>query len=357
MWIADMDFESPQPVIDAIVERARHGVYGYVTRPESYYAPLIDWLSRRQRWAVKPEWITHCPGVVVGLSLAVQTFTRPGDKVIIQPPVYPPFFTVPKNIGRQLVFNPLKIERGHYRMDLENLERQIDPRTKLLILCSPHNPVGRVWSRDELSALGEMCVRKNVLILSDEIHSDLILPGHSHTPLATLSEEIAQNTLTFVAPSKTFNLAGLFTSAVIIPNARRRAEFNTALENNVLNSLTVFGTVAFQAAYLHGEEWLTQLLDYLQGTVDFALEFFAERIPRIKVLRPEGTYLLWLDCRDLGLDQTALKALMLKQAKVALNDGLLFGANGAGFMRMNIGCPCAMAEEGLARIERAVNNL
>jgi cystathionine beta-lyase len=355
MWVADMDFESPKPVIDAILKRAQHGVFGYPTPPTSYHESIIDWMRQRHGWDVKREWLAHSPGVVTALNLAVNAFSQPGDKIIVQPPVYYPFFAVTRNNGRQLGFNPLREENGFYRMDLADLERHIDSRVKALILCSPHNPIGRVWSKEELAALGEICLRKNVLIFSDEIHSDLILGGNNHTPLAMIAPELADITLTFIAPSKTFNLPGLFSSTVIIPNPRLHAQFNHMLENIWLVHTNIFGMVALEAAYRHGGEWLAQLIEYLQGNVDFAIQFFKERVPQIKVGCPEATYLLWLDCRALALDEKQLRDLFLKKAKVALNEGQTFGPGGEGFMRMNIGCPRSVLQEALERIERAVN--
>lgn len=357
MWVADMDFQSPAPVIQAIVQRAEHGFYGYPWRSPAYYDSIIAWMKKRHGWDIRREWIVNAPGVVSALDLAVHALTQPGDKIAIQPPVYFPFFSIVKNNGRQIVENRLKFEDGHYRMDLPDLEKQIDGRTKALILCSPHNPVGRVWTRDELAALGELCTRKDLLILSDEIHCDLILNGHQHTPLATVAEELAQRTLTFIAPSKTFNLPGLGASVVIIPNDTLRTAFNNAVENFGLQVGNVFGIVALQAAYRDGEEWLEQMLDYVEGNIAFATRFIEERIPGIKFACPEGTYLLWLDCRGLGLGETALRDLIVKQARVALNNGPEFGPGGEGFQRMNLACPRAILEEGLTRIERAVKSL
>lgn len=357
MWVADMDFESPPQVIEALVQRAQQGVFGYPERPAAYYEAMIDWMRARHGWDIKREWLAHSPGVVTALNLAVNAFTQPGDKIIVQPPVYFPFFPIIRNNGRQVVFNPLCNENGYYRMDLADLEKHIDSRTKAVLLCSPHNPVGRVWTKEELDALAEICVRKNVLIFSDEIHSDLVLDGHKHTPVATLAPEIADITVTLIAPSKTFNIPGLFTSALIISNPKLHTQFNHMLENMSLNHSNIFGMVGLEAAYRHGAEWLDQLLEYLQGNVDYTLEFFKEHIPQIKVTCPEGTYLLWLDCRDLGLDHDALRDLFLKNAKVGLNEGHTFGPGGEGFMRMNIGCPRSVVQKGLERIERAVNSL
>ena len=356
-WVADMDFEAPAPVLEAIRARAAHGIFGYPVRPAGYYDALVNWMRKRHGWQIESGWLTYSPGVVPGLALAVHAYTQPGDKIIIQPPVYPPFFAIVRNNGRQLVLNPLQVVNGTYRMDFENLEKQMDARTKMIVLCSPHNPVGRVWTRAELFQLGELCLRKNVLILSDEIHSDLILRGCKHVPLAMLSDELAQNTITSLAPSKTFNIPGLYNAAAIIPNARLRAQFNTARENLGLENANVFGMVALQAAYGAGEEWLEQLLDYLQGNLEFLMRYFEKRIPQIKPTRPEGTYLVWLDCRGLGLDDAGLKEWMFKRARVAMNEGHTFGAEGHGFVRLTFGCPRSTLAEALQCIEQAARGL
>jgi len=352
-WIADMDFESPAPVIEALRARAAHGIYGYPIRPSGFYHALVQWMKKRHGWEIQPEWITYSPGVVAGLALVVHTFTQPGDKVIIQPPVYPPFFAIVTQNGRQLVLNPLQVIDGTYRMDLDDLERQIDARTKLLILCSPHNPVGRVWTRDELIRLGQVCLDKNILIASDEIHCDLLMRGARHIPLASLSDALAQTTITFVAPSKTFNLPGLYTAAAIIPNARLRAQFDHTRASLGLDGANIFGIVGFQTAYESGEEWLDQLLLYLQGNLEFLQNHFEKFIPRLRLTLPEGTYLAWLDCRELGLDTAGLREWMYTRARVAMNEGHTFGEQGRGFVRLNFACPRATLQEIVHRIEQA----
>ena len=328
MWIADMDFGSPEPVVRAIRERAEHGIYGYPLRPQSYYDAIINWMRKRHGWEIVRAWLADSPGVIPALNAAVLAHTQPGDKVVIQPPVYHPFFRTIKNNGRQLVENPLRVEDSRYVMDLANLEKQVDSRTKLLILCSPHNPVGRVWTRDELARLGELCLAKNLIIVSDEIHSDLIYPWAKHTPLASISDELAQITVTCIAPSKTFNLAGLRTSTTIIPNPLLMGLFNNMSENLGLMGGNLFGIVGLEAAYRYGEEWLDQLLVYLQGNLEYLRNFTAAHIPQIQVVTPEGTYLVWLDCRALGLERAALRELMLRKARVALEDGGIFGPGG-----------------------------
>ena len=357
LWVADMDFRAPAPVIEALKKRVEHGVYGYTMRTASYYQSIVGWLKKRYGWETKYEWITYAPGVMPSINLAIQAFTYPGDKIVVQPPVYPPFFKTVENNGRSLLMNPLKYQDGSYKMDFDNLRKKLSPRVKMLILCNPHNPVGRVWTRNELTELSELCLENNIMIVSDEIHSDLILKGHKHTPMATISKDVADITLTCMSPSKTFNLAGLCISSVIVSNLKMFRQFNIATENAALETTNVFGIVASEAAYRYGEDWLEQLLAYVQGNVDFLLDYFKIRIASIKPVTPEGTYLVWLDCRDLGMNPTNLRQFMIKKAKVGLNDGSTFGLGGEGFQRINLACPRANLEEALKRIENAVKNL
>ncbi|MED4584265.1 MalY/PatB family protein [Brevibacillus choshinensis] len=356
MWVADMDFPAPAPVIEALKERVEHGIFGYTARPESYYEAVIGWMKRRHQWSVQKEWIIHCPGVVPALSYIVQCFTQPGDKVVIQPPVYHPFTNVVASNGRQVVHNPLKLENGRYTMDFDDLRKKLDPDVKLLILCNPHNPGGTVWTKEELTELGNICIEHNVMIVSDEIHGDLVLKGHTHTPFAAISEEFAQNTIVCTAPSKTFNLAGLQASNIIIPNDKWREVFSATMNILSLKLTNTFGVVATESAYRFGDEWLDQLLDYLQQNLDFLTEYVEKNIKNIKVMKPEATYLVWLDCSELGMDTDSLQQFILKQAKVAVNQGYTFGSGGEGFIRMNIACPRSVLEEGLSRIEKAVNS-
>ncbi|KQL46042.1 cystathionine beta-lyase [Brevibacillus choshinensis] len=356
MWVADMDFMAPAPVIEAMKERVEHGIFGYTLRPESYYEAVIGWMKRRHQWSVQKEWICHCPGVVPALNYIVQAFTQPGDKVVIQPPVYYPFTNVVEGNGRQVVHNPLRYENGSYMMDFDDLQRKMDPDVKLLILCNPHNPGGRVWTREELTELGNICIRNNVHIVSDEIHGDLVLKGHTHTPFAAISKEFAENSIVCTAPSKTFNLAGLQASNIIIPNETYREIFQATMNTLAIRLTNTFGVVATESAYRYGDEWLDQLLEYLQQNLDFLTEYVEKRINGIKVIKPEATYLVWLDCRELGMDTETLQEFILKQAKVAVNQGFTFGLGGEGFIRMNIACPRSVLEEGLSRIEKAVNS-
>lgn len=357
MWVADMDFKSPQPVIDAIRERAEHGIYGYTTRPDSYYKATINWMKRRHNWDVEKDWICYSPGVVPALSIIVNTFTQPGDKIIVQPPVYYPFMNVIKNNGREIVHNPLKLQQNQYIMDFDDLKSKLDPSVKMIILSSPHNPVGRVWTKAELQTLGEICAEHNVLVVSDEIHFDLVYKGNMHTPFAAISEFFAQNSITCTAPSKTFNLAGMQTSNIIIPNEDLRNQFNKSMENLALGLTNTFGVTALISAYDQGEEWLDQLLDYLKGNLEFLTKYIEENLPKIKVIKPEATYLVWLDCRELGISGKELEHLTQKQAKVAFDEGYIFGEEGEGFTRINIACPRKLLEEGLSRLSKAIGNL
>lgn len=357
MWVADMDFRSPQPVIDAIKKRAEHGIYGYPARMPSYYDSITNWMEKRHGWKIEREWISTSPGVVPAINLCIRAFSHPGDKVVVQSPVYYPFFSAVENNGRRLVKNPLKFEDGRYAMDFEDLEKNIDPRTRMLILCNPHNPVGRVWTREELSRLGDICLRHDLVIVSDEIHCDLVYEGHKHVPMASVSDELAMQTITCTAPSKTFNIAGLSTSTVIAKNEKLLSRYETALLDAGLLSGNVFGMVALEAAYTHGEEWLDQLLVYLKGNVDYAERYVRERIPRVKFVRPEGTYLALLDFRDLAMDQDDLNDFMVKEARIGFDDGAMFGSECDGFERMNLACPRSILETAMKNLERAVNSL
>ncbi|MFE3975136.1 MULTISPECIES: MalY/PatB family protein [unclassified Peribacillus] len=357
MWVADMDFQSPQPIIEALKQRVEHGVYGYTLRPDSYMESIVSWLKRRHRWSIEKEWITHSPGVIPALSLAIQSFTQTGDKIIIQPPVYHHFARVIQANGREIVNNPLKLENGHYSIDFADLEAKIDSTVKMLILCSPHNPIGRVWSKEELTRLGQICMKHNILVVADEIHCDFVYKTHTHIPFASISEEFANHSLTCIAPSKTFNLMGVQTSSIIIPNQQLRDRYDRELNTLSIGSPNIFGVVALEAAYRHGEEWLDQLLEYLQGNLEFTLNYFSKNIPQIKVIQPEGTYLVWLDCRELGFSVKELDEFMLRKARVAMNEGLIFGMEGEGFMRLNIACPRSMLKNALDGIEKAISSL
>ena len=354
MWVADMDFAAPPAALEALRERVDHGVFGYANDAGGALAALASWIERRHGWRIEEEWAAITPGVVAGLSLAVLALTEPGDKIAIQPPVYPPFYSVVRENGRSLVENPLRLENGRYVMDLKGLAGLFAQGVKMLILCSPHNPVGRVWERDELASLGELCRRHDVLVVSDEIHADLVFANHRHVCTASVSEDLAERTITLTAPSKTFNVAGLATAAAIVPQPDLRRKFTGLQRRLHLEGENVCGLAAMEAAYRHGEEWLGELLRYLEGNRDFLLAYLAERTPGIEAARPEGTFLAWLDCRGLGLDADGLRRFLVDEARLGLNDGRDFGPPGEGFARLNFGCPRSILEEGLDRLAGAV---
>ncbi|MCR4410733.1 MAG: PatB family C-S lyase [Candidatus Saccharicenans sp.] len=357
MWVADMDFPAPPEVVDAVIRRAQHGAYGYPFIPRSFWSAIINWMKVRHNWEIKREWLSRCHGVVPALNICVQTYTAPGDKIIVQSPVYYPFFSAVENNGRRVVSNPLRFDNGTWRMDFDDLKNKIDRRTRVLILCSPHNPVGRVWRKEELEKLAEICLKHELLIISDEIHAEHVYRGHKHIPIASISPEIATRTITLTAPSKAFNIAGLTTSLVIIPNQRLLNLYKTQLDNLGLTVNNIFGLVALEAAYTQGADWLDQLMAYLEDNMDFARNYFEEKIPQIKFLKPEGTYLALLDCRALGLPQKELNEFFLKKARVYFDEGPVFGPELEGFERMNLACPRVTLVEALHRIEKAVREL
>ncbi|MBN2875731.1 MAG: pyridoxal phosphate-dependent aminotransferase [Spirochaetales bacterium] len=357
LWVADMDFAVAPEISDAIRARADHPIYGYPVRQDGFYSSLMGWAKRRYGWEIQRDWICYAPGIVPAINLAVLAYTQPGDKVVIQSPVYYPFGAAVLNNGRQLVDNPLRLEGGHYSMDLASLERTIDSRTKMLVLCSPHNPVGRVWKREELEALVDVCERKGVIIVSDEIHADIIMPSNTHTCLASLSERAAAMTITCLAVSKSFNLAGLTTANVVIPDKRLRDSFMAIGGSLGLATSNVFGIVAQEAAYTKGEAWLEEMIGYVADNYRRLTDFLSESSPGIKAMPLEGTYLAWLDCRGLGMPAAELKEFFVRKARLWLDDGPMFGAQGQGFMRLNLACPRATLDEALARLGAAVKEL
>lgn len=355
LWVADMDFECAAPIVEALKDRAAHKNYGYTFIPSTFYDAIREWMQKQFAWNIKQEWINTTTSVTPALNLAVRAFSNPGDKVIVQPPVYYPFYDVVQDNGRQLALNELQLQEGTYKMDFEGLKRLLkDPRVRLLILCSPHNPVGRVWTKSELKKLGDLCIKHDVLVLADEIHSDLVYEGYSHTPFASISDVFAKHSITFNSPHKTFNLPGLKTAYVIIPDRSNFNQFDTTLQNIGIDTPNLFGIEALIAAYKRGEEWYTQMMDYLAGNLKYLMQFVDEHIPGIHVIPPEGTYLVWLDCRDLGLSSDALRKFMIEEAGVGLMDGAKFSPGGDGFQRLNIGCPRKVLRKALKRIEDAV---
>jgi len=365
MWVADMDFPVAKPITEALRKRTEHEIYGYTRPGPSLIEAIVNRMQQKYEWQIEPEWIVFTPGVIPAIHAAVRAFTHPGDEVIIQGPVYYPFWSAVTDNGCLVANNPLELIDGHYEVNFKDLEIKFGPRvrmvpspsrTKMMLLCNPHNPVGRVWTREELVRMGEIVIKNDAVMISDEVHCELLFKGSKHIPFASISEEFEQHSVVCMAASKTFNLAGLAASTIIIPNTKLRDTFNAA-RAGILPRPNVFALKALEAAYREGDDWLAQLLDYLQGNLEFLTEYFTKRIPKIKVIRPEGTYLVWLDCRELGMDAMSLRAIMREKAKVGLDDGYLFGPGGAGFQRINIACPRATLEEALKRIEAAVNHL
>ena len=356
LWVADMDFKTPDFIVNAIKERANHEIYGYTYKSESYFQAIINWMQRRHGWTIQKEWISSSPGVVAGLTIAIESFSKPGDEVIVQPPVYFPFFDCVKGTKRTLVENPLKIENDRYTFDFEDLKSKTTDKTKLLLLCNPQNPGGMAWTKEELKELSAICLENKIMVISDEIHSDLIYKGHKHIPYASLSEEAAKNCAVFMAPSKTFNVAGLSSSIAIIPNKRNFAHYERRLGVGHLGMGNIFGSVALEAAYTNGDEWLEQMLKYLWENYILVKETFENSLPKVKVMPLEATYLVWLDFTAYKLNDDELSKFIIEEAKVGLNNGGRFGTGGDGWMRINIGCPRSVLAEGLEKLTSAFRN-
>jgi cysteine-S-conjugate beta-lyase len=357
MWVADMDFLTPDFVVESLHKRLDHEIYGYSFRSSEYYQSIINWIKTRHNWAVEKEWISFSPGIVPALNFCTLAFTQPCDNIIVQPPVYFPFFSAVESHGRNLIYNRLTENEGKWSMDFNSLISAIDDKTKMIIISNPHNPVGRVWTPEELNTLADICLKHNILIISDEIHCDLVLPGFSHTPLASLSEKISEITVTLIAPSKTFNLAGLSTSSVIISNPVRRKSFNRIVDNLHIAGGNIFGTTASIAAYTNGHKWLDALLDYIDHNVEFVKDYCREMIPEIVPVQPEATYMIWLDCRKFGMNGKELQNFFVSKAGVGMNEGSTFGAGGEGFMRMNLGTTYNKVMKAMEQIEKAVSTL
>ncbi len=352
MWVADMDFASPEVVREALITRAEHGLYGYTRTDDNYLNAVTDWMKKRHGWGVKPSSIVTCPGVVPALHMIIRAFSESGSKVLVQRPVYYPFFSSVAANSKELVSNSLVLENGRYRMDFDDLREKVsDKETNLVILCNPHNPVGRVWTKDELLTFGQICRENDTLVIADEIHGDLIMDGHHFTPFASL-EDFSDFTITCTAPSKTFNLAGLQTSNLIIENSTLKRKVEKVLRDNGLIGLNLFGLTACQAAYNHGEPWLNNLLGVLNGHLDYLESFFKQQLPQLKMYRPEGSYLLWFDCREAERDQMKLRKKIMEDAKIFLDDGFVFGDEGKGFQRLNFACPRSVLEEAMHRLQR-----
>ena len=353
MWVADMDFEVPPCVTEAILKRASHPAYGYTFYTDSLYEAVIEWEEKRHEWKIEKEWIGFVSGIVPGINFMIDCFTEKGDGVVIQTPVYPPFIESVKNHDRELRVSPFIRNGDKYEIDFDDLEKRLKG-AKLFIISSPHNPMGRCYSRSELEKIGELCVKHNVLLISDEIHQDIIYSEGSHTCTASISDRIAENTVTFVAPSKTFNIPGLHNSAVIIKNEDIRNKFFRYIRSKLHNSLNIFAMDAGEAAYRHGSEWLDELLVYLEANRDFALNCIREQMPAVTAIKPQSTYMMWLDFTKLGITHEKLEDLIINKAKVGLFNGKLFGEEGKGHMRINFACPRSTLEEGLERIKNAL---
>ncbi len=352
LWVADMDFAAPPAVTEALEQRAKHPVYGYTLYPESLFESIQDWFKRRHNWIIPRKSIVMCPGVVPSMHAAIMALSEVGDKVIVQPPVYPPFFSAVTETDRELVLNPLTLKQGIYQIDFEHLEH-CAKEAKLLLLCSPHNPVGRVWQETELEKILDIARRYQLTIISDEIHADLIYPAYKHIPLATLADDVT--IVTAVSPSKTFNIPGLGLSCLIVDNAQQRKAINAVFERLHINACNPFSITAFEAAYRGGEVWLDELMIYLDETRQQVNDFIDEYLPKIKLIPSQGSYLLWLDCRSMGLNDGALKQFFVNDAKVGLNLGISFGEGGSGFMRLNIAAPRTTIMQALNNIKRALH--
>lgn len=355
LWVADMDFETPDFIIDALKERMEHPVFGYTVEPEDYRPSICDWIAGHHGWEVRKEWLCYIPGIVKGIGMAINALLEKDDKIIIQPPVYHPFRLVPQKNRREVVFNPLKrTAEGSYEMDFENLEAVCDEKCRMLILSNPHNPAGITWSRKTLQRLADFCHRKGIIVISDEIHCDMALFGNRHIPFASVSEEAAACSITFGAPSKTFNIAGIVSSYAVVPDDDLRSRFYSWIEANEMGSAHIFAPIATIAAFRKGEEWRRQMVEYIEGNIEFIITFCKDNIPQIKPLRPQASFLVWLDCKELGLSHEELTDLFINKAGLALNDGETFNPGGEGHMRLNVGCPRKTLETAMNNLKNAL---
>lgn len=350
MWVADMDFRTAPAIIDALQKRVAHGIFGYTRVPDAYYDAVTSWFSRRHGWDIDREWIIYTSGVVPAVSAVIKALTVPGDKVIVQTPVYNCFFSSIRNNGCEIVSNPLRRTADTYEMDFDALERcAADPRAKVMLLCNPHNPAGRVWTPDELTRLGNICLRNGVTVVSDEIHCELVYQGFKYTPFASLSDAFLHRSVTCVSPSKAFNIAGLQIANIVAFDNDLRSRIDKAININEVCDVNPFGVAATIAAYNEGEEWLNQLVDYLHGNYEAMAEFCRRELPEFPITRLEGTYLVWMDCSSLGMPSDALEHALLEDARLWLNAGTMYGAEGEGYMRWNIACPRSVMLDGLNR--------
>ncbi len=358
LWVADMEFETPDFIVEALRERLEHPVFGYTVMPEGYWDTVKAWIEGHHGWEVQTDWMTFIPGIVKGIGMVINALLEKDDKVIIQPPVYHPFRLIPQKNGREVVFNPLKeLPDGSYEMDFENLEAVCDSQCKLLILSNPHNPAGIVWSRETLTRLADFCHSHGIIVISDEIHCDMALFGNRHVPFASVSEKAAQCSITFGAPSKTFNIAGIVSSYAIVPNEELRGKFFKWLEASEMSAAHIFAPIATMAAFKHGESWRQQMLRYLECNIRFIEEYCSHNIPQIRPLRPQASFLIWLDCRNLKLTHEELVDLFVNKAGLALNDGEMFNPGGEGFMRLNIGTSRDVLKEAMDRLSDVISTI
>ena len=356
LWVADMDFRTAQPIVDACRAKAEEGIWGYTSRPASYFEAVQQWEQRRKGWTPDTALMSWSLGVVPALSTVIRVFSEPGDKVLIQTPVYPEFYEVTENLDREVVENKMIEENGAWRVDWPDFEEKVK-QCRVFLLCNPHNPLGMVWEPEDLRRMAELCIANGTILVSDEIHGDLIFNGKRHTPTASLSEEIRNNIITCVSATKTFNLAGLQASTTIFPNAEMKAKFDAFWQGMDVHRNNAFSSVAMEAAYREGEEWLEQLLEYLSGNFDYICDYLKENIPQIKTYRPDATYLMWLDCRDLGLSNEELRDFFIHKAGLGLNEGWAFGRSLSGYMRLNVACPRCVLEKAMAQLKAAVDAL
>ena len=355
MWVADMDFKTPDFIIDAIRKRFEHPVLGYTLKPTGFDDAIVDWIKRYHDWDIRKGWIVPGPAVIPSMAIMVHAFTDPGDEIIVQQPVYYPFFKSITGNGRKLINNPLVPYHDRYKMDLDDLKRKITGRTKMIFFCSPHNPVGRVWEKNELLEITNLCLEKNILIISDEIHADLLLYGNRHIPTASISDEVAHRTITCMSSSKTFNTAGLNTAYTIIPDLKLRTTYKDKLNDFQLNLGNIAGYIAMESGYRHGDEWLREMLNYVEGNVDYLEQYIRKHLPSVKMFKPEGTYLVWLAFHQTSIDPEKLKDFLVNKAGLGLSDGALFGKEGIGFQRMNVACPRSLLQKGLENLVRALH--
>lgn len=355
MWVADMDFETTPAITDALRKRMEHGIFGYTRVPDSYYEAITGWFERRHDWHIEKEWIIYTSGVVPAISAIIKALTVPGDKVLIQTPVYNCFFSSIRNNGCEIVESPLVATGNTFITDFDDLElKAADPKTKVMILCNPHNPAGRVWTREELVHIGEICIRNGVTVIADEIHCELVMPGHHYTPFASISDEFSRHSVSCVSPSKAFNIAGLQIANIVCEDVERRAKIDRAINDNEVCDVNPFGVIALQAAYNEGGEWLDQLIEYIHGNYTAMQEFCREHLPDFPIATLEGTYLVWMDCRKLGITSEELEHHLTAEAHLWLNAGTMYGSAGEGYMRWNIACPRDMMMEGLKRFSQFI---